>query len=180
MGTEAPLLELDTRKRIYQYIVSNPGAHLRKIARDLNMNLGVVEYHLRALERDDLVVGREEGRYRRFYAEGKVGSEDKKLLSLLRQEVPRRVILHILQEGEATAGELAEASGVSPGTLTFHLKKLKKAGAVEVEKRGRQRVVRLTDPRRVARLLIMYKESFTDTLVKSFVSTWEELGLKFP
>ena len=153
---------------------------MRKIARDLKMNPAAVEYHLRLLVRDDLIAGREEGRYKRYYAEGKVGSEDKKILSVLRQDVPRKAVLHLLKKGEATAGELAEVCGVSPGTLSFHLKKLSRAGAVSIEKKGRQRIVRLTDPRRVARLLIMYRESFTDSLVDSFVETWEELGLQFP
>jgi DNA-binding transcriptional ArsR family regulator len=40
------------------------------------------------------------------------------------------------------AGALAEALGIPPATLSFHLKELRGAGLVEVESLGRERVYR--------------------------------------
>ena len=37
---------IDNRKAILDYISDNPGTHLRKIARDLDIHLSTLRYHL--------------------------------------------------------------------------------------------------------------------------------------
>lgn len=42
----------------------------------------------------------------------------------------RRKILQKLREGKISSGDLAEAVGISPQALSYHLAKLKKAGLI--------------------------------------------------
>lgn len=42
----------------------------------------------------------------------------------------RRMILQKLQEGKINSGELANAVGLSPQALSYHLAKLKKSGLI--------------------------------------------------
>ena len=42
---------IDNREAILDYISDNPGAHLRKIARDLDIHLSTLRYHLDNLEK---------------------------------------------------------------------------------------------------------------------------------
>jgi len=62
--------------------------------------------------------------------------------------VPARAnILASLIDGQAlTATELAISAGVSPQTTSSHLAKLMDAGLIRVEKHGRHRFYRLTEP----------------------------------
>ena len=41
---------LDNEERIYIYIKNNPGAHLRRISKELGIALGGIQYQLKQLE----------------------------------------------------------------------------------------------------------------------------------
>jgi len=60
-------------------------------------------------------------------------------LSALAQASRLAVFRHLVQAGPAGAcpGDIAQALGISPSTLSFHLKALAHAGLVEAEQQGR-------------------------------------------
>jgi len=59
----------------------------------------------------------------------------------------RANMLTALMTGRAlTASELAHQAGVTPQTASSHLSKLEAGGLVELEKQGRHRYYRLSDP----------------------------------
>src|SRR5260370_13778170 len=59
----------------------------------------------------------------------------------------RSNMLTALMTGRAlTASELAHQAGVTPQTASSHLSKLEAGGLVELEKQGRHRYYRLSDP----------------------------------
>lgn len=51
----------DKAKSIVEYLFEEGKAHLRKIARDLNMNVEKVRYHITRLERAGVVKSYEDG-----------------------------------------------------------------------------------------------------------------------
>jgi DNA-binding transcriptional ArsR family regulator len=55
----------------------------------------------------------------------------------------RRQVLRLLRKGERTAGELATATGLTPAALAHHLRALKMADLVRVERRGQFQVYSL-------------------------------------
>ena len=59
----------------------------------------------------------------------------REILAALADET-RRGILQELRRGRRSAGELAEALGVSPQALSYHLAKLKKAELVRETRKG--------------------------------------------
>jgi len=95
-------LELKTRKKIYKLISKNPGLHLSMIADLLNMRISLVEYHLSYLEKNELIVARKEQYYKRYYVKDRVGTRDKKVMALLRQEMPLRIVLFLASGGACT------------------------------------------------------------------------------
>ena len=58
-------------------------------------------------------------------------------------DTQRRTLLRVLRGGERAAGELAEALGLAPATLSHHLSLLRAAGLVRVRREGRQRIYAL-------------------------------------
>ncbi|MCS7103435.1 MAG: winged helix-turn-helix transcriptional regulator [Candidatus Korarchaeum sp.] len=55
------------RNVIMEYLRTNPGAHMRQMARDLGMSLGSLRWHLNVLERRGLVRERRKGNMTEFY-----------------------------------------------------------------------------------------------------------------
>lgn len=58
-------------------------------------------------------------------------------LSALAHEVRLSIFRLLVAEGPMAAGPLAKAIGVSPSTLSFHVKDLRFAGLIDTRKEGR-------------------------------------------
>jgi predicted transcriptional regulator len=95
--------ELEARKKVFDIIAEAPGLHLREIQKRLNIPLGTVEYHLNYFEDNETVLVKEEGGYKRYYPKQAMGSEDRKLLSLLRQAIPRRIVLFLMHKPRSSS-----------------------------------------------------------------------------
>lgn len=167
-------LELESRKRIYECIRTSPGIHFREIQRRTNMPIGVLEYHLGYLvDRSLLSVDKEES-FSRYFPCGQVSAEKQRILSSLRQEIPRGIILYLLRHPGATHGEVLSTFTISGGTLSYHVKKLVTRGVVRLEKVGRESRLTVIDPDKVTDLLIVYRRTFVDKLVDDFVALYVE------
>lgn len=169
-------LELENRKRIFEVLRASPGLHFREIQRRTNISIGVLEYHLSYLVDRGLLTLERQGAFARYYPAGQVGAEKKKMLSALRQEIPRGIILYLLKHPGATHGEVLQNFTISGGTLSYHVKKLVDQGVIKLEKAGRESRMTVLDPDKVADLLILYRRTFFDKLVDEFVSMYIERG----
>ena len=87
------LLNLEIRNAIYNFILKNPGIHFRKIARKNKIPLTTLGYHIRLLKKYEFVNEKNENGYTRYYAIKDLKDQDKKILSLFRQDAPRTIIL---------------------------------------------------------------------------------------
>lgn len=168
-------LALETRKKIYELIASSPGLHKREIARELKMSLSTIDYHLHYMEKKSIVVAKFDGKYKRYFiAEAK--PEDKRILPLLRQETPRKIIIFLLQNPRAIHKEICKSVKKAPSTISFHLKKLVEAGIIEEISLGKEKAYVVRNPDKVIDLLITYKSTFLDRAVDKFVDTWLSLS----
>src|SRR5438128_11674467 len=90
-------LAVKTRRDLYEFVRRNPGFHLREISRELNLSITLVDYHLRFLEKHELLTSAMDGEYKRYYPRSVPGAGDarpalsdseQQVLALLRQAVP--------------------------------------------------------------------------------------------
>ena len=165
-------LELENRRRIHQEVTLNPGLHYRELQRRLGMVPGLLDYHLAYLEERELIVSRREDNYTRYYPSNRIRESQKAALNVLRQDIPRAVVIYLLMNPGATHKDILATLDVTGATLSYHMKKLVKAGVVEAVKEGRTTRNRVLDEDGVAELLITYKKSFVDNLVDSFAAFW--------
>ncbi|MCD6572706.1 MAG: winged helix-turn-helix transcriptional regulator [Thermoplasmata archaeon] len=170
------LLALETRRKIYTLIEEKPGLHKREIARTMGMSLSTIDYHLHYMEKKGLVEARTDGKYKRYFVKEKGGKEDRRIFSMLRQEVPRRILLFLLAHPRAIHKEICEHIGKAPSTISFHMKKLVKEGLVEEISMGKEKAYFVRNEARVIELLIKYKESFVDKAVDRFIDAWAGFG----
>jgi len=186
--TVPELLELETRRAIYNLVLAQPGLHLREIQRQLGMHINLVEYHLHHLMVSELVVSLQEGGYNRFFATQAAGegsnvdrltSQDKRVLGMMRQPMPLRIMVYLLATGNAQHKNVCDHLGCAPSTLTYHMKKLVKARIVVQRSAGEGKGYHLTDRRGVARLLMLYRPAPFDQ-VDAFTELWLDLSMEVP
>src|SRR6266496_1360411 len=154
------ILAVKTRRDLYEFVRKNPGFHLREVSRALDLSITLVDYHLRFLEKHELITSVMDGEYKRFYPRSQPGQPDarpaltdaeKQVLAFLRQRVPFRVIAYLMEHEAGTHKEILEQ--------------------VPVE-RGYQ----VTNPKAVARLMATY-ELATPDQIDTFLRVWGEFRL---
>lgn len=128
--TNGQVLKQDTRKNIYEYISSNPGAYYSSIMKDLKLKNGVTSYHLAMLEREGYIKSANMGLYKRFYVNG-----------VSTQEVPlsriRRAILKTIVDNPAISQtDIATKLGLSNQVVNYHIGILKEGNIIKIVKDG--------------------------------------------
>lgn len=157
------------RSDILRVVSEYPGIHLRRVERETHLPLGQVLYHLDRLERMGLVVSARDAGFRRYFLAHDVGRGEKPVLAALRQEIPRRVLLLLLERGARNHKEIQGRVGIAASTLSFHLQRLVSAGVLTRERVGTANLYDLADAALVRRELIFYRESFRDAEVDRYV-----------
>ena len=175
------ILQLDARREIYDFILKYPGLHVREISRRLKVPFTTLQYHLRSLEKRELVKIRIDGKYRRYYVSFMIGRKEKDIISLLHKKTPRSIIFYLLPMIVCSQIELSKSLEKHPTTIEFHLKKMEKMGVlkqvkseygvikldfkpyeIEHSQEGNEILYCFTDPYMVYDLLIAYKKNLLD------------------
>jgi len=167
-------LNIENQKLIVDYISSNPGSHLRKISRALDMHLSTLRYHLDYLEKIGLIVSKKEKNLKIYYLVGKLGQKDKNLAPLLQQKRFRDIILVIIMHPGLSHTELSDKLSLKPSTLSKYINILRDRKIIYHKKKGRNRYFYPTDEKRVMELLLVYKQSFWDTFVDNVLEIYFE------
>ncbi len=167
------ILENERRSKIYATIKKNPGLHIRELQRILGIPLTSLQYHLIYMARRNVILEEKSEHYTRYYAEP-LNSEDKKLLSVLRQKRLREIVMIILVSKKAKYRFIVQTLKMSPSAISFYLKYLLDNRIIERTKIGYENIYILKDEDRIAKILIAYQQSFLDSLVDKWASTWLE------
>lgn len=164
------------RDQVLGFVRRHPGVHVREVERQLGLSSRLASHHLAVLESEGRVRRVEERGYTRFLdaetAEG-LDARDLDLLLLARRPLAAQVLLHLLREGEANQGRIAEALGVPRPSASYHLAALAEAGAVRHRVAGRERWFALQSPDRVRDLLRRFPP--VPGQLGAFDSMWADL-----
>jgi DNA-binding transcriptional ArsR family regulator len=130
------VLDQFVRGQIYGYIKTNPGVHYNQIRRGIDVKNGTLSYHLRVLEKTELIKSRREGlRYRAFYPTGmKFPKKERFRLTELQIDI----VNTIKQYPSISQKTIAKKLGKKPQTINYNIKVLEQAGIIEVKKKGRK------------------------------------------
>ena len=124
------------RTRIFRFIRAHPGCHLREIKRELNLAMGVIQYHLYGLEREQEIISRRRGLRKRFYTTNAFGDRQLEILDTLSQETERDILLFLIQNPDASQKELSDYVRISPASINWHMRRLSDIGLVETKHEG--------------------------------------------
>lgn len=154
-GSGAPVdaEDTDTRDAVAGYVDSAPGVHLSKVRDDLGVGTGTAQYHLRNLVEEGVLESHRDGDYRRFYPAGRFTPLEKRVLGQLRRRTARGVLVELLRDPDASAGEVADRLEVSRPTVSDRAADLEAAGLLE------RPAYDLTEPETVLVLVLRYADS---------------------
>ena len=165
---------LETRHKIYDLILKNPGLHQAKIAQILTMRKSLAEYHLQYLEKSKAIISVKEEGYKRYYAKGvEADSEDKKILALFRQKIPLKIVSLLLENSVLKHKEMVDNLDVAPSTVSYHLNKLVKQGIIEVHKYGIEKGYAIKNKKALIKFLIKYE---MHNAIDSFNDMWDKIN----
>ncbi len=163
------ILDLEIRQKIYKLLLANPGLNLSAIAEQLAISVALADYHLYCLEENEIVIIAKEEGYKRYYVKGVIGEGDKKILSLLQQDIPLKIALFFLQYRCAKPKEIRDILEISPALLTYYLKKLLRCDVIASNPAGDKKDFILVNEQRVVNLLVRYKPNI---LLQRFKDSW--------
>ena len=173
---EKELVEnLDTRKKLIALVRNQPGIHFRELHRQSGLAMGELEYHLNILEKMEIVTKKKINHYSKYYPAEGLGTEDKKILDILRQEMLRDILVFIISNEQVTHGEIAREFKLLKSTTSFYMNKLSKRDLVERKKKGREVHYSVRDPKYVLKLVLVYKKGFGEELVKRVEQLWANM-----
>jgi len=125
------------RGRVYDYIKNNPGIHLRKLSRDLNIANGDTQHHLDMLHKTGMIKSKRRGIYKVYFTVSILGKRNEDILAILQQETPREIILYLVENPGSTQGEISRFVSVSAPTINWHMSVLINIGLVTSCREGR-------------------------------------------
>jgi predicted transcriptional regulator len=147
--------ESDAPDALTGYLSATPGAHFSKIRDDLQLGTGETQHHLRQLEHDGVVESRKDGDYRRYYPADQFSAFEQRVLGHLRRETQRGILVALLEDPRASAGDIATQLDVSRPTISKHAARLEEAGLL-----SRDNGYSVIEPEPILLLLVRYADSF--------------------
>ncbi|MBD3188071.1 hypothetical protein GF325_14640 [Candidatus Bathyarchaeota archaeon] len=124
-----------TREKIYALIGDMPGIHFREICRQLEKEIGVVQYHVYVLKKFNLITSLRDGRYsRHFVKDSMLDVKAQRIISSWHRPVERKILSDVFQsEGRGMDTKQFSAScGVTMQAINWHLDRLEKNELVMV------------------------------------------------
>lgn len=135
--SDGELLHDANRSAIYRLIQAEPGISTKDVANRLGLAWGTVTHHLGKLEKRRFVVSKKYGKYRRYFANGAGGTDQKDAVAVLRLDRTGDVAQIIQRQPGLTQKAVSQMLGVSSSTILWHVKRLEEVRLVRKVREGK-------------------------------------------
>ena len=136
-NNEEKVLLNDTRRDIYNCIIDNPGIHLRGLSKKLGKGISTITWHLRILEKADLIRSKKMMNRIVYYPKG-MDISDLPLL-YLNNETSQKVFKYILHN-PTHLRKIAEDLDLPVETVRYNLKKMEDMNLIYREESGNKTI----------------------------------------
>jgi len=121
---------VDRTEKILTIIEDNPGIHVRGIIKESKFENGVVQYHLKKLEKQGKIKFDKRTRFKRFYTVD-VDEEEFPIIANLRKKSKQNLLFAILSSTDPHFEDILKKIRKSPSTTSWNISGLVKDGIIE-------------------------------------------------
>jgi DNA-binding transcriptional ArsR family regulator len=136
-SSEESVLLNPTRLEMFQYLCQNPCSRIRIVARDLELAVTTVDWHLKKLSERGFITAKQVGKNRIYYPTEMVDSRDIEVLSLLRQDKAKLICSAVANNQGITQGELGKKVGMYQQEVGWYTSKLTEKSVLSRVKDGK-------------------------------------------
>ena len=122
---------------VLKYIQENPGCHLRKIKKEVQVSMGSLQYFLAKLENNGKITSQRKGLHKHYFPTGIFEENEKEILQFLTRETDREIIFTIIENVNPTQTDIKRALRISSSAINWHLRRLIDSEII-VEERDRK------------------------------------------
>ncbi|MHA1576709.1 MAG: winged helix-turn-helix transcriptional regulator [Candidatus Thorarchaeota archaeon] len=132
--------------RVVNGIAVNPGIHLRELQRYVGCAMGALQYHVKNLETDGLVVTIKSGNSKHFFLSAFAQDDNVLTLTALsRNPTIQSILLELVDKGRVTQADLSRTLELDKSLISYYTSTLVKADVLNIVRVfGRERPVILT------------------------------------
>lgn len=134
--TTSRLLDHPLRRQIADLVEAQPGIHYQAILRVVGGGKGAVEHHLRKLTQAGVLLKHQGTGFTCFFPAG-TNRRDREAASVLKAEGARKILAAIQGQPGSSNIQVAQATGLDPGTVHYHVHRLAGSGLVDLQREGR-------------------------------------------
>lgn len=143
---DSELLEHPLRSQIFQVIQQNPGIHASGLARQVGAGWGTITHHLEKLEKGHLVAIRKVNNQKCFFENGgRVSRQDMAIAGAVKGDTAGDIAAFVTGHPMTSQKQMAEALGLSPALVSFHVKKLVNLGVLDKVRHGKETLLTTSD-----------------------------------
>jgi len=135
----------DTVDKVLCFIQDNPGCHLRRIKREIDISMGTVQYHLHKLEKMGRVTSTRRGLYKYYFPAGLFRENEKEILEVLTHETARKILMFIIEQKSPTQTDIVNSVRISARSISWHVGRLIALKMIREIKDGKYKRYQLQD-----------------------------------
>lgn len=164
----------ETRTTIADAVDLHPGLHFNELVRRLDLAPGQLQYHLKRLRADDVVIAEPLYGQTHYYPPSYTAWE-RRALALLRRETAGDIVAYLLVNERTRPSVLTDDLDIARSTLEWHLDRLMAHDLVEKEYEGGRVFLSPNTPEETARLLREADPTLRERLVDRFTRLVDRL-----
>ena len=152
---------------IIETIKKNPGIRFTEVMENVGLKNGVLSHYIRKLEDSGSIHVDRSPRVARFYGSD-LNSEEQKLVTKLRQETPKRILIALLNHNELSFKQITATIKKSPATVSFYLSNLVEDEIISTKRSDKKTYYSVKDPERILALIDEYHPDIVQKTSENF------------
>lgn len=162
--------------KVLEVIHSNPGIQFRDLMKQTGMKNGVLSHYVNKIESSGMIHVERNPRQTKFFPLH-IRDSDQKIISALRKETPKKIILHLMSEGDKGVefSIIPIKIGKSPSTVSLYLSQLVDDEIISVRLENKRKKYFIKDRTSIDGLIDSYHPGFVSKAADSFADTFNSL-----
>ena len=152
---------------IIETIKKNPGIRFTEIMNNVGVKNGVLSHYVKKLEDSGSIHADRSPRVVRFYSPD-LSPEEQKLVTRLRQETPKRILVVLLKQKQLTFKQIVATIKKSPATVSFYLSTLVQDEIVLIRRSDKKSYYFIAKPERILVLIDEYHPDIVQKTSENF------------